>query len=395
MKVTRLEVFPLRAAPIGPAYWGAQAWGSLSATAEPATYPPVARRQVAYSPTVDTVLVRVETDDGIIGWGEAKAPVAANATAEIVQSLLAPTVLGTSLQEIAVTWERMYASMGNRGHHSGFLLEAISGIDIALWDAWGRALNQPISALIGGRFRDSVPVYASGIPAGGPGNIDAVQRQAYDLRARGFTAIKVAIGIDPPSDVAAVAAVRDILGDSGQVFADASGGYDSTQAEWVGRRIADLGCGFFEMPLQAQDVAGYARLASRLPIPLALDTVTTRRQSLAFLQADALRILQPDVARAGGITETVRIAALADAYGAQATPHVSIGSAVQLAASLQLALAFPNCQILEHWVGDNPLGSPLSADLDQPHDGMRTTGDGPGLGITVDEAFVRSKSQAF
>jgi D-arabinonate dehydratase/D-galactarolactone cycloisomerase len=352
-------------------------------------YPPVARRQVSYSPTIDAVLVRAETDDGTVGWGEAKAPVAAEATAEIIDALLSPIVVGTRLDEIAVTWERMYACMMNRGHHSGFLLEAIAGIDIALWDAWGRTLGQPISALLGGRFRDAVPVYASSIPAHGASGIEGVRAEAQAFVERGFRSIKVAIGHDPIGDVKAVAAVREIVGDDGGVFADASGRYDFSQAEWVGYRLAELNVGFFEMPLQAEDVQGYARLATKLRVPLALDTVATRRQYLQFLAAGALHVLQPDVNRAGGITETMRIAAVADAFGAQATPHVSIGSAVHFAASIQLALAIPNCMILEHWVGENPLGRPLAPDLDEPVGGLRQPADGSGLAITVDEEAVR------
>lgn len=410
MKVTAIETFVVRAAPEGAPYWGARAWGQAAGNADreeasagraaagaraapdaaAATYPPMARRQVAYSPTIDTVLVRLETDDGTVGWGEAKAPVAGTATAAIIHELLIPIALGSRLDEIVVTWERMYACMANRGHYSGFLLEAIAGIDIALWDAWARKLDQPLSALIGGRFRTAMPVYASGIPAGGPGNLPAVRDQASELTSCGFRAIKVAIGMDAESDVQAVAAVREVVGNEGLVFADASGCYDLAQAEWVGRRLADLDCGFFEMPLQAQDVHGYARLASKLPIPLALDTITTRRQALSFLQAGALHVVQPDVTRAGGITESLRIAALADAYGAQATPHVSIGSAVQFAASLHVALALPNCRILEHWTGSNPLGRPVAPDLDEPIDGVRHALKGSGLGITINEDAVRS-----
>lgn len=391
MKVTKLETFVVRGQPDAIAYWGARAWGGASVADRP-TYPPAARRQVSYSQTIDAVLVRIETDDGTVGWGEAKAPVAADATAEIINALLAPIAIDSRLDEIAVTWERMYACMTNRGHHSGFLLEAIAGVDIALWDAWGRKLGQPISALLGGKFRDAVPVYASGIPAQGADGIEGVREQAAALVGRGFRSIKVAIGAEPRSDLEAVQEVREIVGDEGRVFADASGQYDFAQAEWVGHRLADIGAGFFEMPLQAQDIQGYARLAAKLRVPLALDTLATRRQSLEFLQAGALHVLQPDVNRAGGITETVRIAALADAYGAQATPHVSIGSAVHFAVSLQLALAIPNCMVLEHWTGNNPLGRVVAPDLDDPVEGFRRPRSGSGLGITIDEEAVRSLS---
>ncbi len=167
MKVVSVEAFALLAEPIGERYWGARAWSSSGAAL--GTYPVQARRRYAYSATIDTVLVRVETADGVIGWGECKAPVAARVTAALVTELLTPLVVGTSVDEITVTWERMYAAMRVRGHDSGFWLEAIAGVDIALWDAWGHTLGVPVHRLLGGAFRTAVPVYASGIPAAPPG----------------------------------------------------------------------------------------------------------------------------------------------------------------------------------------------------------------------------------
>jgi D-galactarolactone cycloisomerase len=387
MRVVSVETFVVRAAPRGEAYWGARAWGGETAATD--SYPTAARRRIAYSQMIETVLVRLETDDAVVGWGEAKAPVAGAATATIVDELLAPIAVGSGLDEIAVTWERMYATMTNRGHTSGFLLEAIAGVDIALWDAWGRALGQPIAALLGGRFRSAVPVYASGVPAAPASALDGVRERAQAFVDAGFRAMKVAIGSDPEADVASVRVVRDVLGDDGLLFADASGAYDIAQATWVGERLAELGAGFFEMPLHPEQLDGYARLARKLTVPLALDTLATRGRALEFLSAGALHVLQPDVNRAGGITGTMRIAALADAFGAQATPHVSIGSAVHFAASLQCALAIPNFQILEHWAGDNPLGRPLAPDLDEPVDGHRRARTASGIGVEIDEAAVR------
>lgn len=190
--------------------------------------------------------------------------------------------------------------------------------------------------------------------------------------------MKVAIGGDRRQDIASVAAVREVLGADGVVYADAAGGYDETQALTVGGELARLGVGFFEMPIPPEHVEGYARLAGRLDVPLALDSLPNRYRALEFLRARALQVLQPDVCGAGGITETMRIDALADAHGMQATPHVSIGSAVHFAASLQCAAAIPNLAVLEHWTGDNPLGATVA----------------PGLGITVDEPAVRRLARA-
>lgn len=421
MRVDRIETFVLRAAPAAT-YWGARTWGATEtgrppgpgvpvtpaarttaarADAAPATaadgfptvYPPSARRRYAYSETLDTLLVRIETSDGAVGWGEAKAPVAPEVADAAIREVLAPLVVGSRLDEIAVTWDRGYTAMRVRGHDSGFWLEALAGIDIALWDAWARTLDQPLSSLLGGRFRDAVPVYASGVPASsasqGEAGQERVRAEAQGLHDRGFRAVKVAIGVDPAGDLASVRTVREVFPSPCAVYADAAGVYDVRQALALGRALEKLGIGFYEMPIPPEDIDGYALLARSLDVPLALDSLATRFRALQFLRAGALHVLQPDVCRAGGITETMRIAHLADAFGAQATPHVSIGSAVHLAASLQCALAIPNLVGMEHWVGENPLGVALAPDLDLPEGSLRRPGGGAGLGITVDEAAVR------
>lgn len=391
MRVRRLETFVLRLPP-AERYWGARTWSAEDGRTL-AAYPPMQRRRYVYSDTIDTVLVRLETSDGVVGWGEAKAPVGARATAAIIDELMAPLVIGGRLDEIGQMWDRLYTGMRVRGHDSGFWLEALAGVDIALWDAWGRSVGQPICALVGGRYRDAVPVYASGVPGApagaGRAGQDAVRQEAERLRDGGFRAVKVAIGVRPEDDVASVRTVREVFGPDAAVFADAAGQYEFPQALWVGKALAELNVGFFEMPLPPEDLAGYARLAARLDIPLALDSLTTRHRALEFLRADALHVLQPDVCRAGGISEVMRIAALADAFGAQATPHVSIGSAVHIAASVQCAAAIPNFAILEYWTGTNPL---LQVGIDPPElvEGSLRVPGGPGLGMAVDEERVRS-----
>lgn len=392
MKIDRIETYVVRAEP-AETYWGARSWGTDDAAAPGPSYPPEPRRRYVYSPTVDCVLVRVRTADGLEGWGEAKAPVGAEATARIIDDLLAPLVLGSRLDEITASWDRMYAGMRVRGHDSGFWLEALAGVDIALWDAWSRACGRGLAAMLGGRYRSEVPVYASGIPAAppgsGPAGLAVVRSEAERLRELGYTAVKVAIGHDPASDLVSVRTVAEVFGPDGTVYADAAGQYDFAQAVRAGRGLDELGAGFFEMPLPPEDLDGYARLARKLDTPLALDSLANRHRALEFLRAGALHVLQPDVCRAGGITETMRIAVVADAFGAQATPHVSIGSPVHLAASVQCAAAMPNCAVLEWWIGSNPLTGVATGAL-APAGGRIVVPDGVGLGVDVDEAAVRA-----
>lgn len=387
MKVISVETYVLQAVS-KDAHWRSRTWSTAPGRGL-VDYPPVSRRPGA--DTVDTVLVRVVTEDGVEGWGEAKAPVGARATAAILDDLIGPIVIGTTLDEITRTWDRMYAGMRVRGDGSGFWLEVIAGVDIALWDAWGRTLGRPVSALVGGRYRDSVPVYASSVPGAPPGSgttgQDAVRAEAERIRDQGFDAVKVAIGMRPEDDIRSLRTVREVFGETAGLYADAAGHYELPQALHVGSVMADLGVGFFEMPLPPEDLDGYTRLANRLQIPLALGGAENRHRAAEFMRCGAVHVLQPDVCRAGGISEVMRIATLADGFGAHTTPHASNGSAVHVAASLQCAGAIPNLAVFEHNIGENEL---LSVVEDPPSSQGEPilVPSSPGLGVAIDETAV-------
>lgn len=395
-RIARLETFVLKVPLSQGTYWGKASWGDTGRGAVPlsAEYPPPARRRYIYSDTIDTCLVRLETDSGAVGWGEAKAPVGAEATALIVANLLAPLVVGEDPHAIRVLWERMYGAMRVRGHSTGFWLEALSGVDIALWDLAGRLLGQPIHALLGGAFRDRMRVYASGLPSLYDGMDDAALARLADLArehvAHGFRAMKMAIGKGIEPDIRAVTAVREAIPADVDLFADAAGVYEPQQAIRLGRALEGLNVGWFEMPIATENLAGYVHVASALDIPIALDALANRFQARDYVAGGGLDIVQPDVCRAGGITESLRIADVADVYGAACAPHVSIGSAIHFVATLQLGVALPNLLIAEHWIGENPIGDAiLAAPMPTPLDGYIVVPPGSGLGITVDEAAVK------
>lgn len=398
--VRRVETFVVKAAlPDGRAYWGKASWGSTSndrSRSLSQSFPTQARRGSAYSETIDTCLVRLETQSGIVGWGEAKAPVAAHATASIIEDLLAPLVLGGDPSNVRVLWERMYATMHVRGHHTGFLLEAISGVDLALWDLFGKICGLPVHRLLGGAYRQTVPVYASGLPAlfrgDDPEQLDVLAHLAEGHVEKGFRAMKMAIGNGIEADLQAVTAVRTAVGPDIDLFVDAAGSYAPAQAIRLGRGLEALDVGFLELPIPSENVPGYHAVATALDIPIAIDTLTNRHQVRDMMVVGGVDIVQPDLCRAGGLTESMRMADIADVFGAAVAPHVSIGSGIQFAAALEFALAVPNLLISEYWIGDNPLGDPLLREpMSKPIDGeIRRTDDRPGLGIEIDEGAVRA-----
>lgn len=392
MKIAKVEAFPIQAKPSDSrAYWGSRAWGDErpAGQAELSTeYPVPLRRRFVYSRTIDTVVVRIETDDGRVGWGEAKAPVAPQVTAGIVDRLLRDILIGADPRDALVLWERMYAGMRVRGHRAGFYLEAIAGVDIALWDLAGQAASAPISTLLGGKMRESIRVYASGIPAlpleAPDAAIEDLGEEARALRATGYTGVKMAIGRGVEGDLRSIRAVRDATGDGFAIYADAAGVYSRADAMRLGEALEELGVGFFEMPIPPEDVEGYAELAQRLAIPIALDSIMSRHETVELIRNRAIDIVQPDVCRAGGITECRRIAELADCFGLAFQPHVSIGSAIHVAASAHLAVAMPNSIVCEYWIGDNPIGASVARTPAEVRDGYLFAPAGAGLGIDLD-----------
>ncbi|MPY88734.1 MAG: mandelate racemase/muconate lactonizing enzyme family protein [Luteitalea sp.] len=392
MKITNVEAFAVQAQPVDKkAYWGSRAWGAnrpaQRMTEISSEYPPPQRRRPIYSQTIDTVLVRVTTDEGLIGYGEAKAPVAPQATKLIIDLLLKDVVMGHDPRDITVLWERMYAGMRVRGHRAGFYLEAISGVDIALWDLAGKAAGAPIHQLMGGAFRNPVRVYASGLPAldinASDEQFAALAEEAMEIRRRGFTGLKMALGRGIEGDLKSVRVVREKLGDEFIIHADAGGVYDRAQALRLGREFEALNLGFFELPIPPEDIEGYAQLANALTIPIASDTLMIRHEAADYLRRGGLDVVQPDVCRAGGMTECRRIAELADVFGAAFSPHVSIGAAIQFAASAHLASAMPNTMTCEYWIGDNPLGNCLLKEPLRLENGYLHTPTEPGLGIEL------------
>lgn len=336
-----------------------------------------------------TTLVKVSTDQGIVGWGECHAPAAPGVHRTVITDLLAPVIVGQDARNVEALWERMYSTQRLRGYATGFFMEAMAGVDIALWDALGKHVGLPVYQLLGGRYRDSIPTY-TGV---GGATIDELIESARRAIDDGFPAVKLGLSKGHGTrDLDRVAAVSDVVQQKGQVLVDSLGGYKISEALAVGRRLDSLGnIGWWEDPLMPEDVDGYVALTSRLDLPICLgEEISNRFQFRDMASRGAMNITNPDVCRSGGITESRRIAMIADLYGMLWSPHVSMGSAVYISASLHLAVATPNAVIME---GGNahlgPFGNPL---LKRPLDlrpGCAFVPDGPGLGIEFDQEALR------
>lgn len=348
-----------------------------------------------------SLLVRIETDEGITGVGEGLVRLAPRATAAIVDDL-GPLLVGRDPTNVDVIWEDLFATMVNRGHTRGFMIEAISAIDIALWDIIGQAKGQPIYSLLGGSHHEEIPCYASSVRIKPPSLAAA---DAKDLAEAGFKAIKLKIGRGAgrlEEDLDSVAAVRDAIGAGVQLMVDANGGYNLATAKKVLSELERHDVTWFEEPLPNDDLEGYRSLRVGANIPIAAgETWFTRYDFRQALLAEAVDIVQPDVSRCGGVSEAHKIAILASAFHVDYAPHTGQSSAVCLATSLHMAAAHANTISYEYiaadWSGTraNPLRTDLT-DFDfegARHGGVVRIPEGSGIGLRVDWKQVEKYTQ--
>lgn len=379
MKIVDIQCFPLKIKPQA-IYLGGETDDS-----QPDYYYRDEYRCV-YSRKMETCLVKITADNGVVGWGEALAPVVPHIVAEIITHLFKPLLLGASPFDSNVLGSKMYDAMRDRGYITGYQVDAIAAVDIALWDLKGKLLNLPVWQLLGGAYRPSVPCYVSGLP-----KPELQQRceLAVKWRDNGFHAIKLALGYGVSEDVKNVRAIREAVGEEVELFLDAHWNYSVSEAAELAEKLKPLGLRFLEAPLLPEDVAGHRELRQKSAVPIALgETERTRYQFRPFIEQRAVDILQPDVGRTG-ISELMRIAALAETHNLQVAPHLSVGLAPCIAASIHVAAALPNFFMLEYQppvfeVANSLLHTPL-----QCQQGRYPLPSGPGLGIEINEDVVQ------
>ena len=356
--------------------------GSLPPGAGEASYfvrPPY---RALYSAYFETVFVKITAADGTVGWGEALAPVAPEAVAKLIEQLLAPILMGKDPRSHDHLWSVMYGLMRERGHYGGFMLDAISACDIALWDLSGKLLDEPLFRLLGGPHREHIPCYVSGLPK--PTDPERVAL-ALSWAERGFSAFKLAAGFGVNADRHSLAALRGALGPGAPLLLDAHWVYGLDEAVALGRHLEALDVAAFEAPLNPEDVEGHAKLADAVAVPVAIgETERTRHQFKPWLLQRGADILQPDVGRTG-ITELLKIASMAEAFNIPVAPHLSVGLGPCIAASIHIAAAIPNFFLLEYQPPVFELANALLIHPLECLQGRYTLPNTPGIGVVVDE----------
>ncbi len=331
------------------------------------------------------LLVEVHTDAGITGIGSCSG----NGTIieVIVERVLKPLLVGADPLKIEEIWEKSYFGAGVREFGSrGIGVVALSGVDTALWDIFGKAENEPLFKLLGGASREKVEVYATALY---PEEPTEVVKKALGFAERGFRGVKVKVGFDLAQDMAIVKAVRAELGKDFTIMTDANMGYTVEAALKAAEFFGDCGAAWLEEPLFVEDVEGHALLKLRTKVPIALgENLHTRFAFQQFIARGAVDILQPDVARAGGISEVKKIASLAAERGLPISLH-TYGDAIALAASLHLAAALENSAVMELDCTYNLLRTELLRQPLEAQNGFMVPPQRPGLGIELDPRALK------
>lgn len=337
--------------------------------------------------------VKVHTDEGLIGIGEI-SPMKASVTHTIVSTVLGPMLVGEEATDIERLWRRMYTKPFKLGP-SGAQLNAIAGIDIALWDLLGKATGQPVYKLLGGKYRQGAKVYASSMSRSMTPEEEA--ERALSFKERGFHGYKIHSATPWMHDegfdqtVATASAVRKLVGDDFPILVDVNNAYYPHTAVKIAHALEDLGVWHFEEPLAAHDYAAYAHLAETVDIPIAAgEQEYSIWQFRDLITVGKIDILQPDVIKCGGITELKKIAVLADTYTKPITVH-NTQQTVGTAAHAHVWVSTPACVYPQEYnIEHNPIldDTPIWTNPLLPVDGVITPHELPGLGVELDEDVI-------
>ena len=339
----------------------------------------------AYEDGATSIFIRIKTDEGIEGFGIAD-PRPAHAIRVIVERELKELLIGQDPFNIEKIWNEMFWKIRNYGR-KGVAIQALSATDVGLWDLKAKALGVPLYRLLNPMY-DSVPVYGSG----GWTNMteEELIEEATGFVEQGFSKVKMKVGMnfgqEEREDIKRLAAVRKAVGDDIEIYVDANMGYNVKQAIRMTRIFEEYNVGWLEEPVLADNIEGLAEVTRASDIPIATgENEYTRHGFKELIAKRGADIIQPDVARVGGVTEWMKVAALADSFGLQIAPH-GIPEV-----HLHLCMAIANLKVVEYF--DGGWGSVGMAnfftEIPLPVNGMWTPfPDKPGLGFELDPDAV-------
>jgi L-alanine-DL-glutamate epimerase-like enolase superfamily enzyme len=336
----------------------------------------------------DAVVVKVTTAGGLVGWGESHHARAPSTIAKLLETTLKMLVVGEDASNVQGIWQKIYVKqLGSHGMGAGTAM-AMSGLDMALWDIRGKATGWPLYKLLGGASKP-IPAYAGGISLGFQDPAALVEEAKKHL-SEGYKALKLRLGDNPKDDIARVAAIRKAFGDDLVILSDANTGYSVADARAVMPALDANNVAWLEEPFPAHDYRSYAEAKSFGRVPLAAgENHYTRFEFSRVLEEKAITILQPDLSKTGGVTEFMKIAAMASSYKLPVHPHSSM-TGLNFACSIHVLASLDHPGYFEGDVSKNNLfrdvmvSTPYKVDAN----GCVRPLEGPGLGLEVDEEFL-------
>ena len=334
-----------------------------------------------YSKSHETTVVKIETDTGIIGWGEAQSPVSPNTSATIIKDIVTPLTIGKNIFDVEAIWHKNYSAKRERGHYTGFYIDAICGVDIAIWDAIGKALNMSTAQAMGGIHRNNVPLY-NGIGGTIP---EEVADQAEWSVGKGYKYLKMHLKEDLDKTIEIVTKVRERVGESIGLMLDVHMGFDTFNAIKLGKELEKINLLWLESPSDPIDIPGLCEISRSLDLPIANGEWTrTKYEMREIFEKKAYDISMPDIARTG-LTGGKQIATIAELYNIPVSPHVGGGGIVSIAATLQYSMTIPNFLIMEHSEQGHAVKSMILSENFDAKQGTYNSPIKPGLGIEIDE----------
>ncbi len=381
MKIESIECFPLKIP--NKAYVGGH--DTRQKAGDYGNYITHGLYRAIYTADTQTLIVKMTTDDGIVGWGETQSSLVPQIVAEGVKECIAPGFLGENPHDGQVLRDRIYDHFRDRGHDSGLIVDALSACDIAVWDIRGKATGLPVYQLLGGSYRETIPCYVSGVPAVTP------EEQIEKIREwveKGFRNFKLSLGYGVDADIAHIRKVREALGDSIEILTDIHWCYNLNDAIRLGRAFEELNVAIFECPMNAEVVERHTELCAALDLTVALgEEFRTRYRFKERLEAAALDLAQPDIGRLG-ITEGMRVIQLCNAYNVPVAPHIGSGLAPYTAATVHVAAATEMLYLLEYQPTQVETGDAYFTPSLEPVKGAYTLPNRPGIGVEPDEAML-------
>lgn len=345
-----------------------------------------------------SVIVEVITEDGESGFGECMChgQQPPQIAAAFIENCYKPLLIGQDIFDVEVLWETCYNRSRPFGQQ-GAAINALSGVDIAIWDAIGKQLGKPISKLIGGQFRDRVRAYATGFYRRRHGTYpeDAI-REAQGYISKGFTGMKLKTGFGPKEDIQYIRALREAVGPGIRLMADFNCAYNQAIARRILLELEPERLEFFEELLAPEDINGYAAIRNLTSSYIAAgENLFGKATYKLWLEKGALDIYQPDLCSSGGFTELKKVAAMAQAYNTPVIPHVW-GSGVGLAASLQFIASLPTAPLslrpvepmLEYDQSSHPFRLDLINDGIEFVDGFVKVPAAPGIGVEINRTIL-------